>query len=129
MEATFCCIQATVRDYARFGQLFLNKGKWNGQQLVPAQWIAEATVPSTPQVQPGKLLDGNPQGYQYQWWTMPGPEHAYSAEGVFFQFIYVNPKEQLVIVKTSAFDNFWDDKAEAETFAAFRAIGAYLVRP
>lgn len=51
---------------------------------------------------------------------------AFSAEGVFFQFIYVDPRENPVIVKTSAFDDFWDDKLGAETWAAYRAVGNAL---
>jgi CubicO group peptidase (beta-lactamase class C family) len=57
---------------------------------------------------------------------LPGDDHAFSAEGVFFQFIYVEPRENLVIVKTSAFDDFWDDKLEAEQWAAYRAVGNAL---
>jgi CubicO group peptidase (beta-lactamase class C family) len=69
MEATFCCIQATLRDYGRFGMLFLNHGRSNGIQIVPAKWVDEATTPGSSQVQPGKLISGSPLGYQFQWWT------------------------------------------------------------
>ncbi len=126
MEAAFCCIGATARDYARFGLLFMNKGRVNDRQILPEKWITQATVPGSPQVQPGKLIKGNPLGYQYQWWAFPGSDHAFSAEGVFFQFVYVNPVEKVVIVKSSAFDTFWDDKVELETYAAFHAIEAAL---
>ncbi|HEY9156314.1 hypothetical protein [Candidatus Binatus sp.] len=68
-----------------------------------------------------------PLGYQFQWWTFPGVEdHAYSAEGVFFQFIYVNPRENVVIVKTSANDGFWDPAKESEIYAAYDAITSAL---
>jgi CubicO group peptidase (beta-lactamase class C family) len=126
MEAAFCCINATLRDYARFGLLFLNKGMWNGKQLVPASWVEQATVAQSPQVQPGKLYSGDPQGYGYQWWTFPGPDHAFSAEGICFQFIYVNPGQKLVIAKSSAFGQTWDVPLEIEQFAAFRAIAEVL---
>lgn len=122
MEAAFCCINATLRDYARFGLIFLNKGMWNGKQLVPASWVEEATVAQSPQVQPGKLYPGDPQGYGYQWWTFPGRDRAFSAEGICFQFIYVNPGRNLVIAKSSAFGQTWDDQLELEQFAAFHAI-------
>ncbi len=126
-EATFCCIQATLRDYERFGLLFLNHGKSNGNQIVPAKWVDEATTPGSPQVQPGKLIPGSPLGYQFQWWTFPGGDaHAYSAEGVFFQFIYVNPLENVVIVKTNANDGFWDPNKESEIYAAYDAIASAL---
>jgi CubicO group peptidase (beta-lactamase class C family) len=128
MEAAFCCINATLRDYARFGLLFLNKGNWNGKQIVPAAWVEPATTPQDPQVRFGKIIKGSPNGYGYQWWLLPGDAHAFSAEGVFFQFIYVDPSNNLVIAKTSAFDDFWDDKLEEETWAAYRAVGESLKR-
>ncbi len=126
-EASFCCIQATLRDYGRFGLMFLNRGKANGSQIVPSSWVTEATTPDAPQVQPGKLMPGFPLGYQYQWWTLPGGlDHPYAAEGVFFQFIFIAPHDNVVIVKTSANDGFWDDAKERETYAAFEAIVAAL---
>lgn len=126
-EASFCCIQATLRDYARFGMMFLNRGKANGNQIVPASWVTEATTPDAAQVQPGKLMPAFPLGYQYQWWTFAGGlDHPYAAEGVFFQFIYIAPHDNVVIVKTSANDGFWDDARERETYAAFEAITAAL---
>lgn len=127
MEAAFCCIQATLRDYGRFGLMFLNHGKANGKQIVPASWVRDAITPDSPQVQPGRLLPNYPLGYQYQWWTLPGGgDHAYTAQGVFFQFIYVRPSDKMVIVKTSANDEFWDDEKEMQTYAAFDAIAAAL---
>ena len=87
---------------------------------------AASSMPSAlsfEEAQPGKLIPGSPLGYQFQWWTFPGAEdHAYSAEGVFFQFIYVNPRENVVIVKTSANDGFWDPDKESEIYAAYDAI-------
>lgn len=125
MEAAFSCLNASLRDYGRFGQMMLNRGKWNGRQIVPAEWIERATTPDGPQVQPGKLIKGDPLGYGYQWWTFP-EDGAYSAEGIYFQFIYVNPADGVVIVKTSAFDRPWDADFEAQTYAAFDAIGDVL---
>jgi CubicO group peptidase (beta-lactamase class C family) len=127
MEAAFCCINATLRDYGRFGLLFLNGGRWNGKQIVPANWIEQATNPQSRQVEFGHLALGYPPGYGYQWWLMPGgADHPYSAEGVFFQFIYVDPAHRMVIVKTSAYGDFWNSELEGETFAAYRAIADAL---
>ncbi len=128
MEAAYCCINATLRDYGLFGLLFLNRGKWNGRQIVPEEWVERATIAQDPQVQPGRLYPSYPMGYGYQWWTFPGPDHAYSAEGVNFQFIYINPADKIVIVKTSAFPAPWNNALELETFAAFEAIRAALKR-
>jgi CubicO group peptidase (beta-lactamase class C family) len=125
MEAAFTCLNATLRDFGRFGLMFLDHGRFNGKQIVPADWVDHATVPDAPQVQPGKLVKGSLLGYGYQWWTFPD-DGAYSAEGIYFQFIFVNPKENLVIVKTSAADRPWDADLEGQTYAAFWAIAAAL---
>ncbi len=122
-----CCINATVRDYGRFGLLFLHDGKVGDKQIVPASWINAATNPQSPQVGWGRLFPDDPGAYGYQWWLIyPGAGHAYAAEGVYFQFIYVSPKYNMVIVKTSAYDDFWDDQLGIEQLVAFDAIGQVL---
>jgi CubicO group peptidase (beta-lactamase class C family) len=125
MEAAFTSLNATLRDFGRFGAMFLDHGRFNGKQIVPADWVDHATVPDAPQVQLGKLVKGSLLGYGYQWWTFPD-DGAYSAEGIYFQFIFVNPKENLVIVKTSAADRPWDADLEGQTYAAFWAIADAL---
>jgi CubicO group peptidase (beta-lactamase class C family) len=133
MEAAYCCLNVTLRDFARFGLLFMNKGKWNGRQVVPEQWVVQATTPHGRQVQPGNLLSGFPLGYGYQWWTSPGNDHAFSAIGLYQQFIYVSPADGVVIVKTSApvadytKPNF--ASSTSETFAVFEAICQALRGP
>lgn len=123
-EVAFCCFNATLRDYARFGLLMAQKGNWQGRQLLPAAWVEEATRPDRPQVAPGRLYPDYPLGYQYQWWTFPGPDGAFTAQGVNGQFLYVNPAARLVIAMTSAWPDFWDDGLETETYALFDALAA-----
>jgi CubicO group peptidase (beta-lactamase class C family) len=125
MEAAFCCINATLRDYARFGMLFANGGKWGGKQIVPESWVHDATTPQSQQVAMGALFPRDPyDGYGYQWWLRPAG--AFSAEGIHFQFIFVNPAEKLVIVKTSATPDAFNLPLAIETFIAFDAIAADL---
>jgi len=120
VELSFCCLNATLRDYARFGRLYLNKGNWNGVQIVPESWVLESVVPDQPHLQPGMTEDG--WGYQYQWWIPEEPDGEFLACGVFGQYIYVNTNKNLVIVKTSADPRMADD----ESVAAFRAIADHL---
>jgi CubicO group peptidase (beta-lactamase class C family) len=126
LEAPFCCLNARLRDYARFGQFMLQGGAWNGKQLLPVGWVAEATRPDRSQVAFGALHSGSPMGYQYQWWALPGPDHAFVAEGINGQFIYVNPGQKLVVVMTAVWPHFWDNRLARESFALFEAIGAAL---
>ena len=120
VELVFCCLNATLRDYARFGRLYLHKGNWDGVQVVPEEWVLESVVPDQPHLQPDKTGDG--WGYQYQWWVPEEADGEFLACGVFGQYIYVNTGKNLVIVKTSA-----DPKmADSESVAAFRAIADHL---
>ncbi|WP_417711031.1 serine hydrolase domain-containing protein [Roseibium aggregatum] len=91
-------LAATARDHARFGLMFLNNGlSEGGKQVVSEDWVKEATVPDAGSEPAGP---GEDFGYQYQWWTMPGSD-AYSAIGLYHQFIYVDPASNLVIAKAS----------------------------
>jgi CubicO group peptidase (beta-lactamase class C family) len=128
-EIAFCCLNATLRDYARFGQLLAAGGVHDGKQLLPAGWVDEATHPDRPQVMPGKLHEGWSLGYQYQWWVFPEGEGSiggFTAQGVNGQFLYVNREERLVIVATNAWRKFWDDDLEREIYDVFAAFKAKL---
>ncbi len=122
-EVAFCCLSATLRDYARFGLLMAQDGMWRGKRLLPAGWIDSATRPDRPQVQPGRLSRGYGIGYQYHWWTLPD---AFMAQGVNGQFLYVDPDEQLVIVITSAWREWWSGILENHTLALVDSIARNL---
>lgn len=92
-------ISATLRDYGRFGLFMLANGVAAGDSILPAGWVAEATTPKT-------LGNGMPLDYGYLWWTAPTAaahrDGAFAAEGIYGQFLYVNPAAQVVIVVWSA---------------------------
>ena len=118
---TMCCLNAVLRDYARFGRLFLEGGARDGVQIVPAGWVRASTAPEAAHLQPGD----NPAsfwtfGYGYKWWIPEDPQGDYLAIGIWGQYIYVDPAREVVIVKTSADPLF--DENDHETVAAFRAI-------
>ncbi len=116
-EIAFCCVNATLRDYARFGLFMLHRGEWNGAQLLPEAWVDAATVPDGEQVEPGRLYPGYPLGYGFQWWTFAGDEPAYSAIGVNGQFIYIIPGRNMVIAANHVWEDFWDNSLEKEFYA------------
>lgn len=80
-------LSATLRDYARFGLFMLNDGEIDGESTLPPGWVQEATAWPTIG---GELVD-----YGYMWWLLD--EGAYAAIGIFGQFIYVHPQDNLVI--------------------------------
>lgn len=123
-EVAFMGLNARPRDFARLGLLYLHGGRVGANQLLPVDWVQKATTPDKPWLQPGKI--DQDWGYQYQWWVPRGEQGDYSAIGIWGQFIYVNPKADLVIVKTSADAQFKSHEFEAMT--AFRAIARALAQ-
>lgn len=95
LEKTFCCINARARDFAKLGRLYVNKGNWNGRQLVPESWVKESTRYDT--------TAGSAGYYQYQWW-LPRRGGEFIAQGILGQFIYGNPAKNLVIVRLGSKD-------------------------
>ena len=110
---------ATLRDYARIGQMMLNGGIANGHRIIPADWVREVTSSSGPPGEPHKI-------YGLQWWMM-GDEGAYSAIGLQGQFIFVDPRSHTVMVKLSYFPP-GEGRAEAETAAFAAAASAWTPR-
>ena len=130
MEAAAGGLSATLRDYAKFGQLYLEDGARGGRQIVPARWVHVSTRPQARHVEPGALCPGHPFGYGYQWW-LPDGSGAFSAIGIYNQFVYVDPKRRVVIAKNSANRNYaksYDEAGyrEREHMALFQAIAEAL---
>lgn len=90
LEKTFCCLNARARDFAKLGRLYLNKGNWNGKQLISKNWVEQSTKIDT--------TNGSSWLYQYQWW-LPSKNGDFMARGMLGQFIYVNPSKNLIIVR------------------------------
>ena len=87
------------RDLAKIGKLVLNQGNWDGEQLISAEWIEQATSIQTSQYD-GQPEDGIDPFYGFYWWIYPHLG-AFTALGAGGQFIFMVPDEQLVIVMTS----------------------------
>jgi CubicO group peptidase (beta-lactamase class C family) len=88
-------LRLPARDLAKFGYLYLNGGRWEGKQIVPADYVAAATSPagSTPNLT---------KGYGWHWWVATEDGHrTFRAQGYGGQFIYVVPDLDLVAVITS----------------------------
>lgn len=130
MEVAMGGLQVALRDMAKMGRLYLNRGNWNGKQIVPAQWVIDSTTPSAPHLMPGNNpASHSPYGYAFQWWTPANPHGDFMASGIYHQFIYIDPTSGIVIAKTSAYKDF-NNKAERiekdEVAVAFQTISAAL---
>ena len=100
-EATFCCLNAVLRDYARLGLLLAHDGNWHGRQIIPTAWVRDATTvrADQPHLRPGGAAPSF--GYGYQTWILPGERRMFFFWGVRGQRIYVDPQSQLVMVNTA----------------------------
>jgi CubicO group peptidase (beta-lactamase class C family) len=91
----YCCIDATPRDFGRFGLIFARNGEWNGQQLIPQSWIELST---------SLALNGE---YGYYWWPING-HNGFVAIGLHGQTIAVIPEDNLVIMRFGNYSRLGD---------------------
>lgn len=113
-EISGCCIQASPRDYARFGLFILGGARVGGQSLVPDGWLAEATSQRTG-------IDRPDRGYGYQWWTYT--DGTFAARGIFGQGIFIDPKRRIVIVSNADWGAGATDRVASEAREAlYRAV-------
>ncbi|PKP79990.1 MAG: serine hydrolase [Alphaproteobacteria bacterium HGW-Alphaproteobacteria-18] len=91
-EISGCCIQASTRDFARFGQFILDGAMTDTGAIVPADWLPAATTKQADIGEPG-------YGYGFQWWTWD--DGAFMADGIFGQGIFIDPARNLVIASNA----------------------------
>ncbi len=108
---------ATLRDFARVGQMVLDGGVANGRRIVSADWVRQSTQPNGPE-------DMQRGGYGLQWWTMGG-SNAFAAIGLQGQYIYIDPDTRTVIVKLSYFPPGDNSALDAETRAFMTAASEW----
>ena len=119
-EISGCCIQASTRDFARFGLFMLGGAKIDGVSVLPDGWIAEATTKQAP-------IGVEGRGYGFQWWT--NDEGSYAAQGIFGQGIFIDPARNLVIASNSNWPTATDyEGVGAEREAFYKAVQAAVDR-
>jgi CubicO group peptidase (beta-lactamase class C family) len=97
LEKAYCCFNTTARDIARWGQLILNNGTWNGDTLVSANYVRQS-------IQPDSFLtddSGHPVDfYGYHWWIVNFQGHFIPyMRGIVGQYLFVIPDEHAIIVR------------------------------
>lgn len=102
---TYCCIDTTPRDFARFGLLLARDGVWKGRQIVSQEYLAQATMPLS-----------NMRRYGLQFWLIAGtytvdgqPIRVFYADGKDHQHIYVAPDVDMVVVRTGKYTRLGAD--------------------
>ena len=122
-------LNATLRDYAKFGLLYLQNGRWNDNQIISKQWIEDSHSTDGIHLVPGEReTSSNPWGYGYQWGVPGFPDTDYTASGVYNQYIYIDPLSEIVIAKTSSNFKYTSELQMSKDMhmAMFRAIANHI---
>ncbi|MFT5976124.1 MAG: CubicO group peptidase (beta-lactamase class C family) [Gammaproteobacteria bacterium] len=114
VELGGCCLNATLRDYARIGLFALKAGVLaDGTKILPDGWMKASTTPSK-----------GYQGYGYSWWLRP--DGSYAAQGIFGQLIWIDPKTETVIVTHSAWQKATSESQTVHRWGMVNAIAKAL---
>jgi CubicO group peptidase (beta-lactamase class C family) len=126
MAASYCCFQATLRDWARVGLMLAHDGAWNGTNIVPGHWVRAATRadPARPHLWPGTATRF--YGYGYQTWIFPRADRSFALLGVYGQSIYVDPEAKLVMVHLAARVSPANNPEGGQAIALWRGVRASL---
>lgn len=126
-------LNITTRDAARFGQMIIQKGHYNGQQIIPENVAERILKPGNPEVY-ARYYPGNPFfedytfAYHDQWWTYNNIHKAVSAIGIHGQYIYLDPKAEMVVVKTSSSPDGEDNVNDVDGPLIYQVIAEYLMK-
>ena len=127
-EAGFFGFGATLRDWARLGLVLAHDGAWNGRQIIPRQWLIEATT-----VAPGEEFRAPRRatpyfGYGYQTWIFPGARRQFALLGIHGQSIFVDPAARLVLAHTAVRVKAGRDPAAADLVTLWHTLVGRLAQ-
>jgi CubicO group peptidase (beta-lactamase class C family) len=124
-EATYCCLNAVMRDYARLGLLLAYDGAKGDRQLIPQAWVKAATTVPADSWYLKPYAATSYFGYCYQTWIFPGEHRMFALLGLHGQAIFVDPSSRLVMVHL-AVRKETSDPGGAEAVALWEGIVAKL---
>jgi CubicO group peptidase (beta-lactamase class C family) len=122
-------LNTTLRDLARFGEMIRNKGKFNGQQVIPEAAVADLTTPGDKAkfaVAGYKTLPN--WSYRDMWWQSNNANGAFAARGIYGQSIYIDPKAEMVIVRYASHPYAANAANDPVTLPAYAALAAELMK-
>ncbi|MDH3693440.1 MAG: beta-lactamase family protein [Gammaproteobacteria bacterium] len=119
-DGGFC---ATLRDYARFAQMHLNGGEFNGLEIVPNDWVMACRKGDHSVFNSEPFISQMPNGaYHNQWWIKDVNRSIYMARGIFGQLIYIDPDRQFVAVKLSTWPEPANSNLTMDTLAVLDGL-------
>ena len=122
-------LNTTLRDLARFGEMIRNKGKFNGQQVIPEAAVADLTTSGDKAkfaVAGYKTLPD--WSYRDMWWQSNNANGAFAARGIYGQSIYIDPKAEMVIVRYASHPYAANAANDPVTLPAYAALAAELMK-
>ena len=125
---TYCCVDTTVRQYARFGLLFSRGGQWQGQQVIPKTYVDETLQQYWSDIPSNDL--NHPRGYSLHWWVSRHDEQSkiFNASGKFGQYIFVDPANDVVFVRVTKYHPTGGDKIDWGPLGFVNKIGSVEFR-
>ena len=120
---------AGLRDLARFGELVRNEGRWQGQQILPAQAMQDIALGGDKAVF-AKSDHPELKGWSYRdmWWHTGNTHNGFAARGVHGQTVYIDPKAQMVIVRFASHPIAGNSANDATSLPAYQALAEYLIK-
>lgn len=95
-EKASCCLNSNAKDFAKIGKLYLDTGNWQGNQIVPKNYVLESITPCNLVDSEGEVVSH----YGYQWWLLNYKnKDLFYARGILGQYIIVVPEDKLIIVR------------------------------
>ena len=125
---TYCCVDTTVTQYARFGLLFSRGGQWQGQQVIPKAYVDETFQQYWSDIPSNDL--NHPRGYSLHWWVSRYDEQSkiFNASGKFGQYIFVDPANDVVFVRVTKYHSTGGDKIDWGPLGFVNKIGSVEFR-
>ena len=125
---TYCCVDTTVRQYARFGLLFSRGGQWQGQQVIPKTYVDETLQQYWSDIPSNDL--NHPRGYSLHWWVSRYDEQSkiFNASGKFGQYIFVDPANDVVFVRVTKYHPTGGEKIDWGPLSFLNKIGSVEFR-
>ena len=118
---------SALRDWARFGLFIEQGGAWNGEQILPEDWVDRATVSDEAHLKPGVVHPNPNRGYAWHWWTYA--DGTFTASGANGQTLYVDRENDIVVARSSAWPEGYVRAYDDQSYAMYKALADWLDQP
>ena len=115
---------AALRDWARLGLFIEQGGVWQGEQILPVDWVDRATVSDEAHILPGEVHPNPNRGYAWHWWTYA--DGTFTASGANGQTLYIDRENDIVVARSSAWPEGYVRAHDDQSFAMYKALADWF---